>query len=158
MVHVVGVGEMKTSNHPEDLLVTPPMGASLALVFHDRAAGIGGILHFLLPLSEISPERASDNPCLFADTGFPLFLRAALALGASRRTSKIAMVGGAQPIDPSEFFALGRRNQAVARRITNGEDLPIEKEHVGGTRARRVRLDVGSGRTWVACRGEEFEL
>lgn len=158
MVHIVGVGEMKTSDHPEDLLVTPAMGASIALALHDRAARIGGILHFLLPLAETSAERATDDPCLFADTGFPQFLRAMLALGAARRSSRIVIAGGAEPVDPSEFFALGSRNQAAARQVVSREELRVEQAHIGGTHPRRLKLDVGSGRIWVECRDKELEL
>jgi chemotaxis protein CheD len=158
MVHSVSLGEMKTSSHPDDLLVTPPLGAGLAILLHDPAAGIGGLLHFLLPLAELNPERATESPHLFADTGIPRLIRAALALGASRRATRLAMVGGAHPVDATEIFALGERNQAIARRIAGREDFAIEKEAVGGTDARRARLDVGSGRIWVSCRGEEFEL
>jgi chemotaxis protein CheD len=158
MAHVVGVGDMRLGGRPGEVFVAPHIGAGIAIALYDATANVAGILHFMLPASEANPHRAIDNPALFADTGIPAFLRAAMALGASRQHMRIRMVGGARPIDATDFFAVGARNQATARRVLWDNLLSVDREQAGGTLARTLRMDAGTGRTWVRCDGEESEL
>ncbi len=158
MVHVVGVADMRLSDQPGDVIVTHALGSCIAIALHDGAVPVGGILHFMLPIAAVNLEKAADNPYIFADTGIPAFFRAAFAKGASRDQLRVFMVGGAQLVDQRDFFAIGRRNQVMARKIFWKSNLMIDKEHVGGTVARTLYLEVGSGRTWIKTPREEIEL
>ena len=158
MRHVVGVGDMKLSAQVGDVIVTHALGSCIGLAIYDPQAKVGGILHYMLPLSSVSPEKAHKNPAMFADTGIPAFFQAAYALGASRRRLKIKMAGGAQVFDDKDFFAVGKRNQVVARKIFWKNNLLIEREHVGGHASRTLYLDIGTGRTWLITQGQEVEL
>ncbi len=158
MRHVVGVGDMKLSSAPGDLVVTHALGSCIGIAIYDARAQVGGILHFMLPLSSVNPEKAQANPAMFADTGIPTFFKAAYRLGAARGALKIRMAGGAQVFDDKDFFAVGKRNQVVARKIFWKNNMLIEKEHVGGRASRTMYLDVGSGRTWLVVQGQEIEL
>jgi len=158
MIHVVGVGEMRISGNPGDIIVTHPLGSCIGIGIHDARTRLGGILHFMLPSSEVDPEKAADNPYLFADTGIPAFFQAAYDQGVSRERLRIVLVGGAQPTQQNGLFAIGRRNQITTRKILWRDDLLIGAEHVGGTQPRTFCLEVGSGRTWVKCNGNEIEL
>ncbi len=158
MRHVVGVADMKVSNNPGDIIVTHALGSCIGIAIYDRTAKVGGILHFMLPLSEANPEKARSNPFMFADTGIPAFFEAAQKLGASKRRLKIKMAGGAQVFDTKDFFAIGKRNQVIARKIFWKNNLLIEKEHVGGHFSRTMYLEIGTGRTWLRIQGKEIEL
>ncbi|MFH1144355.1 MAG: chemotaxis protein CheD [Candidatus Eisenbacteria bacterium] len=158
MVHVVGVGDMRLVDSSGEILVTSPIGMGIALALTDPVAKVAGILHFMLPASDADSGRAADHPCLFADTGIPLFLRAATAMGAAPPHMKLSMAGGAQPVDPTSLFAIGMRNQVMARKILWKSGLSIEREHVGGTRTRTMRLETGPCRTWLLFHDGEQEL
>jgi chemotaxis protein CheD len=158
VVHVVGVGEMKVSASNEDVVVTHPLGSSVGISIYDPEIPLGGILHFMLPSSGVDPDKAVDNPFLFADTGIPAFLQEAYGLGASRSRLRIVLVGGAQPSEQNDLFAIGRRNQITARTLLWREEFLIGAEHLGGTHPRTLCLEVGSGRTWVKCDGTDIEL
>jgi chemotaxis protein CheD len=60
----------------EDLLVTHALGSCLGLMVYDPEARVGGLLHAMLPLSKINPEKARSNPFMFVDTGVPRLFRA----------------------------------------------------------------------------------
>lgn len=68
---MVGVADMKVSNHPGELLVTHALGSCIALAVYDPKAGVGGILHYLLPDSSLDFLKAQKHPYIFADTGIP---------------------------------------------------------------------------------------
>lgn len=155
---IVGAGEMRLVQGPGQVLATPPIGTGIAVALYEGGARVAGILHFILPDSEVAPRRALDNPALFADTGIPAFLRAAAALGASRTQIRLALAGGAQPLDPTDFFAIGMRNQAMARRTVTESGLSITREHVGGTSTRAIRLSSDEGHIRLIYRGRESEL
>jgi len=157
MIHQVGIGEMRVTDSSEEVLIASPIGAGIALALRNPAARVHGLLHFMLPDSAAHPRAAIENPCLFADTAIPAFLRTAAALGASPAESSITMVGGAQPIDPTEFFAVGARNQATARKILWNNGMRIESEHVGGSSARTLRIEPGKERGTVVTQEREGE-
>lgn len=156
--HVVGVADMKISQNPGDVIVTHALGSCIGIAIHDPAASVAGILHFMLPLSDVNPEKAAENPYMFADTGLPAFFRAAYGLGAARERLKIVMAGGAQLIDRQDFFAIGKRNQVMARKIFWKSNLLIDGEDVGGRLSRTLFVEVGTGRIWIKSDGRETEL
>ncbi len=149
---------MKLSGTTGDLVVTHALGSCIGLAIHDPQAQVGGILHFMLPLSSVNPEKAKANPYMFADAGIPVFFKKAFKLGASKRGLKVKMAGGAQVFDDKDFFAVGKRNQVVARKIFWKNNILIDQEHVGGHSSRTLYLEVGSGRTWLTTQGQEIEL
>ena len=83
---VVGVGDMKVSSDPEEVLVTYALGSCIALILYDPEKKAAGMLHYMLPLSKTSPEKAASNPAMFADTGIPPYSRRCSAWDAERST------------------------------------------------------------------------
>ncbi|MBL8223671.1 MAG: chemotaxis protein CheD, partial [Bryobacterales bacterium] len=73
--------------------MTYALGSCIGLMVYDPVVRIGGLLHFMLPESSISPLKAVRNPFLFADTGIPLLFRAAYRLGAEKDRMTVCAVG-----------------------------------------------------------------
>jgi chemotaxis protein CheD len=151
---VVGVGDGQVTSNPEHTLVTYALGSCIAVVVHDPVAGVGGLLHFMLPESNIDLVKAEKNPHMFADTGIPTLFRNAYALGADKKRMKVGVFGGAQVMEDASMFNIGKRNHAALRKIFWKAGVFIHKEAVGGTTARTVRLEVGTGRMWLRAPGE----
>jgi chemotaxis protein CheD len=145
----VGVGDCKTSNAAESVLTTYALGSCIAVAIHDPVAGVGGLLHFMLPESSLNPEKASQNPFMFADTGIPLLFRTAYGLGAEKRRLVVRVVGGAQVMDENGVFNIGKRNHLALRKILWKAGVMIHAEEVGGNTSRTVRLEVATGRFWI---------
>lgn len=155
---VVGVADMKLSCQEGDLIVTHALGSCIGIAIHDPIARVGGILHYMLPMSSVNPAKAQKNPYMFADTGIPAFFRRAFEMGASKLNTKIKLAGGAQVLDDRNFFAVGRRNQVVARKVFWKNNMLITREHLGGRSSRTLYLEIGTGRTWMSIDGSEVEL
>lgn len=146
---VVGIGECVVSNDPGATLVTYALGSCIAVVIFDPVVKIGGLLHYMLPDSNLDQEKAMRRPCMFADTGIPLLFQKAYQLGAVRSRIEVSVVGGAQVMDTSETFNIGRRNHLAMRKIFWKAGVLVRSEDIGGTQSRTVRLEMESGRILV---------
>src|SRR5579862_6290087 len=114
---IVGMADCRVGDSPGQVLATYALGSCIGLTVHDAKAGVGGMLHFMLPDSTIDSARGRENPYMFADTGIPLLLEAMYGKGASKRRLVVQAVGGAQMMDPQNVFEIGKRNYQALRRI-----------------------------------------
>ena len=62
MNHTVGISEMKVSNDVDDVLVTYSLGSCIGLALYDPVVRVAGLIHCMLPLSQIDKEKARANP------------------------------------------------------------------------------------------------
>jgi chemotaxis protein CheD len=143
---VVGVGDCRVSKDSDSVLVTYALGSCIAVMVHDALAGVGGMLHFMLPECGPANGQTEHNPYMFADTGVPLLFRNALQMGADKRRLVVTVAGGAQMVDPQGAFNIGKRNYMALRKILWKAGVLVKAEEVGGTASRTVRLEVDSGR------------
>ncbi len=158
IIHTVGIGGSIVSRDPRAVLTTHALGSCIALAIHDPVAGVGGLLHYMLPDSGTDAAKAQDRPSLYADTGIPLLFHRAYNLGASKSRMMVAVLGGARSIDAGDCFQVGRRNYLAARKILGSAGVMVHGEAVGGMAPRTVRLEVASGRILVLSGGEQREL
>jgi chemotaxis protein CheD len=125
------------------------------VVIYDPFAGVGGLLHFMLPDSKIDPQKAQKNPWMFADTGIPSLFKEAYKLGAEKERLEVRVMGGSQIMDGSGFFNIGKKNYMALRRIFRTNGVLIRAEDVGGSGNRTVTLEVSSGKVLVKSSGDE---
>jgi len=157
MRRVIGVADMALSDSPEELLITYSLGSCIAVIIFDPLAGVGGMLHYMLPESSLDPEKAKKNPCVFADTGITHFFKNSYRMGAKKEHMVVKTVGGAQILDPNGIFNIGTRNYLAMRKIFWRNNVAIAAEHVGGENNRTVRLEMDTGRVILKV-GTEAEI
>jgi chemotaxis protein CheD len=122
-------------------------------------ARVGGLLHYMLPESGLDPAKAQQSPYMFADSGIPLLFRRSYQLGAEKRRMVVCVAGGAQVMDQTGVFNIGKRNALALRKILWKAGVLIQSESLGGSICRTVRLEVGSGRVWLRSEGmQETEM
>lgn len=155
---VVGIAEMQVSANPEVELTTYALGSCVAAIAWDVERHVGGMIHFMLPLSKVSPARAARQPTTFCDTGVPLLFRALYELGASKERLRVTVVGGANLHDEGSLFQIGRRNYVLLRKLLFKNHLSIHAEDVGGHVSRTATLEVGTGRVLIRSQGKEYAL
>ncbi|MDY7030461.1 MAG: chemotaxis protein CheD [Thermodesulfobacteriota bacterium] len=146
---VIGVSDMKVSNHPESVLITRSLGSCIGMVIYDSVAKAGGILHFMLPESNVDPDKASKNPYMFADTGIPSLFKSVYTLGAKKQRMKVIVVGGGTILDQKGFFNIGKRNYMAAKKMLWKNNVIIDYEDVGGNVNRTIKLALQDGRIWL---------
>lgn len=158
MLQVVGISEMYVSADPGDRIVTYSLGSCVGVSIYDPVAKVGGMVHCMLPLSKIDPQKAKDKPYMFTDTGVTALLQAAFDLGASRQNLIVKVAGAASLLDKKGFFKIGERNYTVLRKILWKNNLLIESEDVKGSASRTLTLYMETGSTTVKSGGKEVEL
>jgi chemotaxis protein CheD len=155
---IVDIADLRVSNDPDATLVTYALGSCIALVAYDPTRRIGGLVHYMLPLATVSPEKAQVRPAMFADTGVPLLFRSLYELGCRKQDLIVKAAGGGALHDDNGIFNIGRRNYTVLRKMLWKNCVLLNAEDVGGTKSRTVRLHIGTGRCLVTSQGEEVEL
>ena len=155
---VVDIADLAVSNDPGTTLITYSLGSCIGLVIYDPVAHVGGMLHYMLPDSQLSPDKAKANPAMFCDTGVPRLFRAAYELGAVKNRLVIKVAGGSQLLDDNGTFNIGKRNYLALRKIFWKNGVMINGEDVGGSISRTVKLDVGTGTTMLKTRNQEVAL
>jgi chemotaxis protein CheD len=157
--HIVGVADMKISDQPGDIIVTHALGSCLGIAVYDPVARLGGILHVMMPVSSINPDKAKSNPCMFVDTGLPAFFKAIYAMGGEKKRLIVKVAGGANVhANGSDRFAIGKRNYITLKKMFWKNSVLIESEDVGGDKARTMYLEIDTGRVWLANAGAEWDL
>ncbi|HYE72774.1 MAG TPA: chemotaxis protein CheD, partial [Blastocatellia bacterium] len=110
---IVGMAKMEVSADLSAQLVTYALGSCLGIAVHDPIAGVGGLLHVMMPDSTIDAGRAEYNPSKFVDTGVPKLFRACYDLGARKERMVLKVAGGASNKGAdNDFFQIGKRNFA----------------------------------------------
>ncbi len=152
---VVNMSDARVSADPRAILATYSLGSCIAVALYDPVARVGGLLHCQLPSSTLDPERAKQNPMMFADSGMQAILEELTALGAQTKRLKVKLAGAAQMLDDGGVFNIGRRNHAAIRKLLWQHGLFIDGEDVGGSKPRNVYLSLSDGA--VTCRSENVE-
>ncbi|MCA9728206.1 MAG: chemotaxis protein CheD [Candidatus Eisenbacteria bacterium] len=154
---VIGVGGMAVGR-VGDTLVTYALGSCLGLTLYDPETRVGGLLHALLPQSKINPEKARDNPAMFVNTGVPSLFLAVYELGGVKERLVVKAAGCGAPLGAGTMFNTGDRNYTVLKKILWKNNVLLDAEDVGGSKARTVTLDLTTGKVTISSGGERREL
>ena len=147
MKTVVGVSDFKVSAYTGETIVTYALGSCLGVCIYDPVVRVGGLLHVMLPLSKVDPEKAKSKPAMYVDTGMELLLKGIYELGAQKRNLVISVAGGASMKRSVEddYFKIGKRNFTVLRKLLWKNSFMITNQDVGGNRSRTMALRLADG-------------
>ena len=119
------------------------LGTCVGVAVFDAAAGVGGIIHLLLP--EPAGQWSVDQPEKYAATGMPLFLRQLLNLGATRESMQAVVAGGALvgPLTPQDMsLDIGGRTAEKAYIALHSEGIAVKRAETGGFFTCCLELDM----------------
>lgn len=155
---IVGIAEMAISDQPDDTIITYSLGSCLGVVFFDPAVHVGGMIHCMLPLSQIDAEKAATSPCMFVDTGITLILNELFRRGCRKSSLIVKAAGASAVLDSKGLFKIGERNITVFRKILWKNSMLIASQDVGGSISRTMKLEMATGRCTIKSGGVEKEL
>jgi chemotaxis protein CheD len=157
MRHVILVGDMKVGKE-QDILVTHALGSCLGLMIYDPTVKVGGMLHAMLPLSRINPQKAEANPFMFVDTGVPELFRCVYELGGQKARLVVKAAGCGQPLGNNEMFKIGERNYTVLKKLLWKNGVLLESEDIGGSASRTVHFEISTGQIIISSSGAKKKL
>lgn len=158
--YTVGVADMKISSGSDDVIITHALGSCLGITVYDPVAGVGGMLHVMLPTSTIDTAKAQANPYMFVDTGVPRLFLDAYKLGAQKERCIVRVAGGAclHSNEEDDFFSIGKRNFTALRKLLWKNGVLLKSSDVGGHDSRTMSLDLNTGAVSVKTNGVTREL
>jgi chemotaxis protein CheD len=143
--------------HNEDIEITTTLGSCVAACICDRAMGIGGMNHFMLP--DDQDGTASGRFGAFA---MELLINELLKRGARRNALEAKIFGGGQVMKSFVTMNVGERNVEFVTRFLAAERIPLLAKDVLDVYPRKVCLFPKSGRVLCkrlpATHGTQFEL
>ncbi len=147
----VRMGEMVVSARATDELVARGLGSCIGLAIVDRAAGVAGLAHIVLPESGDKLQQMGK----FADTAVPELIARMSRAGAVERRLQAAIAGGAQMFQMSGGLDIGGRNEQAVRDALATAGIPVRAAQTGGSQGRTVRVAVGDGLVTVRVTGQQ---
>jgi len=157
MRQIVQVGDMKIGVDG-DVVITHALGSCLGLMAYDPVARVGGLLHAMLPLSKINPQKADANPYMFVDTGVVRLFKELYRFGGKKSRLVVKAADCGSPIGKNEMFKIGERNYIVLKKLLWKNNVLLDAEDIGGTVSRTVHFHISTGRTTIKSGQQESEL
>lgn len=142
---MISPGEYVVTSDPSAVLETY-LGSCVGIALHDHVAGVGGLLHIILP--DADSWRAKAAPAKYACTGIPLLIQEMEAAGGRKDRFKGWIAGGAQMMIGKPGIAcldIGPRNVRAACQIMEAQGIPILRQEVGGNFGHLLRLRMDRG-------------
>ena len=136
---------MAVSNNTSQVISTYALGSCIGVIAYDPIAEVGGILHFMLPDSTLSSEKAQSRPTMFCDVGMNACLSEFESMRSKLVNMKIMIAGGASVIGKSDFFKIGSRNQEAIHAYLGKVNLKAQIQDLGGLNNRTVHLNMKDG-------------
>lgn len=133
-------GEFRISDLSGDVLSTV-LGSCVAVCLYDPRRRIGGMNHFLLPVSQ---DTATDRPERFGLFAMESLINALMKAGAVKSRLEAKLFGGAR--STADLRDIGHANAVCARDFLATEGIALRGESLGGTNARRVVFRPTTGR------------
>ncbi len=150
---LVGISDMKVSKNPKEHLITFSLGSCIGIAVWDKVVKVGGVLHYMLPDSNLDKERARSNPYMFGDSGIPMLFKMAYRLGATKQNMIVRVVGGSQLMDSAGIFNIGQRNYEIAKLLFAKNGISPAKIDVGGSVNRTLSIDMATGQVILKTSG-----
>ena len=155
---VVGVADLQVARDPSKSIITYALGSCIGVTLYDPVAKVGGMLHFMLPESTVSVEKAAANPAMFGDLGMPILFDKVIAAGAKRERLIVCAAGGAEVLADDGHFRIGSRNRTVLRKILWKLNILLAADDTGGQHSRTMTLRLADGSIQLRSQGKDSTL
>jgi chemotaxis protein CheD len=141
-------GEYFVTMHDEAIYTT--LGSCISACIRDKVTGIGGMNHFMLPISSANNSwQAADNSASarFGNVAMEHLINNILKNGGKRQNLEVKLFGGGRII--ANMTDVGVRNIAFAHDYLQTEGLKIVSEDVGENFPRMVVYFPATGKVRV---------
>jgi putative nucleotidyltransferase with HDIG domain len=146
---MVASGTYKISRKKPELMQAF-LGSCVGVTLCDPKAGIGGLIHLLLP--EPPSMDLTWYPEVSAATGMPIFIDELCRHGARKERLEACVAGGAliDPVSQADLtLDIGGRTAEMAQYILQNEKIPIVQIEIGGCFAYSMILNLTTWQTAI---------
>jgi chemotaxis protein CheD len=142
--HYLVPGDVHVAARP--CVITTIVGSCVAVCLADRASGIGGMNHYVLP-----DHVARDSSARCGLPAMRKLIDSLLGCGARMDRLEAKVFGGASILGTSALAAgrLGARNVQLAYDVLRQEGIPVVASDIEGQRGRKIIYHTHDGAAWV---------
>jgi chemotaxis protein CheD len=148
---MVRMGELATAAKGGAVLVSIGLGSCIGLALVDRAKGIAGLAHVMLPVAPA--DGVGGTPGKFADHAVPALLEELARVGGRTSRFEAILVGGARMFSIGSSMDIGARNDEAARAALAAHRIPVRAADTRGSTGRTIRVDPATGIVTVKAAG-----
>lgn len=136
-------GEFYVTPKTDEVLVTV-LGSCVSACIRDQRAGIGGMNHFMLPLSHASGWGDDRESTRYGNFAMEKLVNELIKSGCSRTNLEIKLFGGGNVTDSSNM--IGSQNSDFALDYLKAEGLHCMAQDLRGPYPRRIHYYPATGR------------
>jgi len=151
---LVGIGDLAISQDRDATIITHALGSCIGVTVYDPVAGVGGLLHFMLPSAGRGDTPSGDKALTFGDVAVPILFKACYEMGAKKERIIVCAAGGAEILDDGGHFKVGNRNRTILRKLFWKNNVLLSSEDTGGAISRTLSLVMGDGAVQVRNKGK----
>lgn len=138
--NVIEMGDIGVASGGETLRTF--VGSCIGVAIYNRRRRVGALAHIMLPES----NGRSGQPGMYADTAIPEMVRRLNNLCNREPTHWSAkLAGGAKMFLLQSDMTIGEQNIVATKRILKELNIPVRASCCGGSKGRRLCLDISTG-------------
>ena len=131
----------------EDEAIVTVLGSCVSACIRDPVFGIGGMNHFMLPISkESSSESQVGLATRYGNYAMEKLINEILKNGGMRKNLEVKIFGGGRVLSNMHMLDIGQRNISFVKEYIATEDLRLLSEDVGDKYPRKVQYFPLTGR------------
>jgi chemotaxis protein CheD len=131
-----------------DMVLVTVLGSCVSACVRDRASGVGGMNHFMLPDSNL--ENSVNNvSARYGTYAMEMMINQLLKIGAQRKNLEAKVFGGASVINGFASANVGGRNAEFVLDYLNTEGIRLAGQDLLDVFPRKVYFFPNSGRVLV---------
>lgn len=147
-ITIIQPGEYHVSD--EDEMIGTLLGSCVAVCLHDPVRGVSGMNHFMLPGRIVKNDIFKEGSARYGISAINDLLSLMEKRGALRKDLIAKIFGGGHVILTTlETSTIPMENIRLARTLMEMEDIPIVEMSVGGYTARKILMDVKTGKVFL---------
>lgn len=140
-------GEFYVTTHKE--LISTTLGSCVSACIWDKVAGIGGMNHFMLPLTDqeidnIKWGNDDTDATRYGNYAMEFLINEILKNGGTRKNMAVKLFGGGKVL--RNAGDIGKRNISFVMDYIKVEDMKLEAYDLGDVYPRKVLFDPKSGK------------
>lgn len=124
-------------------VITTVLGSCISACIRDPYAGVGGMNHFMLPISKNVDVKDSDA-ARYGNFAMEQLINEILKNGAQRKNLEVKLFGGGRVL--THMTDVGKRNIEFALEYVRLEGLKLLSEDLGDIFPRKIQYDPITGK------------
>ncbi len=138
----------------DHVTIATTLGSCVSACIWDETAGIGGMNHFMLPLTDKGVHEVdwgkrgmASDATRYGNFAMEHLINMILKYGGSKENLRAKIFGGGKVL--KKMTDVGERNIEFVMNYLKVEEIPIESSHIGSVYPRKVLFEPASGRAFV---------